>query len=160
MALTLPSNLVGHDQVLVMTFGVVLFTLGVQATTLPALLRRLGLLSGGKNLIEYERRRARLAAVRAGEQFLQSQYKQGLLTKENYEVVLPELQAEIHQFSGEVEEALTILPDIRDDELEITRKEVLQVKRETLRTLRHDGMIGTDVFRELTTEIDANLSGK
>ena len=160
LALTLPSNLVGHDQVLVMTFGVVLFTLGVQATTLPALLRRLGLLSGGKNLIEYERRRARLAAVRAGEQFLQSQYKQGLVTKENYEVVLPELQAEIHQFSGEVEEALTILPDIRDDELEITRKEVLQVKRETLRTLRHDGMIGTDVFRELTTEIDANLSGK
>ena len=74
--------------------------------------------------------------------------------------MLPELQAEIHQFSGEVEEALTILPDIRDDELEITRKEVLQGKRETLRTLRHDGMIGTDVFRELTTEIDANLSGK
>ena len=160
LALTLPSNLVGYDEVLVMTFGVVLFTLGVQATTLPALLRRLGLLSSGKNLIEYERRRARLAAAKASEQFLQTQYKQGLLTKENYEVVLPEVQADISQFSGEVGEALTMLPDIRDDELEIVRKEVLQVKRGTLRTLRHDGIIGTDVFRELTTEIDANLSGK
>ncbi|SVC80531.1 uncharacterized protein METZ01_LOCUS333385, partial [marine metagenome] len=160
LALTLPSNLVGYDEVLVMTFGVVLFTLGVQATTLPALLRRLGLLSSGKNLIEYERRRARLAAAKASEQFLQTQYKQGLLTKENYEVVLPEIQADISQFSGEVGEALTMLPDIRDDELEIVRKEVLQVKRGTLRTLRHDGIIGTDVFRELTTEIDANLSGK
>ena len=159
LALTLPSNLVGHDEVLVMTFGVVLFTLGVQATTLPALLRRLGLLSSRTNLMEYERRRAKLATAKAANQFLQSQYKQGLLTKENYDVVLPEVQAEISQFSGEVEEALTVLPDIRDDELEIARKEIMQVKRATLRTLRHDGIIGTDVFRELTTEIDADLAG-
>ena len=142
-----------------MTFGVVLFTLGVQATTLPALLRRLGLLSSRTNLMEYERRRAKLATAKAANQFLQSQYKQGLLTKENYDVVLPEVQAEISQFSGEVEEALTVLPDIRDDELEIARKEIMQVKRATLRTLRHDGIIGTDVFRELTTEIDADLAG-
>tara|TARA_B100000945_G_scaffold317984_1_gene321875 strand:- start:2850 stop:4400 length:1551 start_codon:yes stop_codon:yes gene_type:complete len=158
LVLALPENFVGYDEVLVMTFGVVLFTLGVQATTLPLLLRRLGLLNGNKNLTEYERRRARLAAAKSSEEFLQSQYAEGLVTKQIYEVLVSEVQVEIKKFSGDVEEALIMLPDIRDDELEIVRKEILQVKRDTLRILRHDGIIGTDVFTELTTEIDVDLS--
>ena len=99
LALTLPEELVGHSQVLVMTFGVVLFTLGVQATTMPMVLRRLGLLRRGANPLEYERRRARLAAARTAEQYLQSQFKQGLLSRENYEVLLPTLTAEIEPVS-------------------------------------------------------------
>lgn len=160
LALTLPEELVGHSQVLVMTFGVVLFTLGVQATTMPMLLRRLGLLRRGANPLEYERRRARLAAARTAEQYLQSQFKQGLLSRENYDVLLPTLTAEIEHFSGEVREALTALPDIRDDELEATRLEILETKRDTLRQLRHDGVVSTEVFRELTTEVDALISGR
>ena len=160
LALTLPEELVGHSQVLVMTFGVVLFTLGVQATTMPMVLRRLGLLRRGANPLEYERRRARLAAARTAEQYLQSQFKQGLLSRENYEVLLPTLTAEIEHFSGEVREALTLLPDIRDDELEATRLEILETKRDTLRQLRHDGVVSTEVFRELTTEVDALISGR
>ncbi len=160
LALTLPAALVGHSQVLVMTFGVVLFTLGVQATTMPMVLRRLGLLRRGANPLEYERRRARLAAARAAEQYLESQFKQGLLTRENYEVVLPPLRAEIEEFSGAVREALTALPDIRDDELEATRLEILETKRDTFRVLRHDGVVSTEVFRELTAEIDALITGR
>ena len=158
LALTLPAALPGHSQVLVMTFGVVLFTLGVQATTIPIVLRRLGLLRRGANPLEYERRRARLAAARAAEQHLQSQFKQGLLTRENYDVVIPPLRAEIEQFSGAVREALTTLPDIRDDELEATRLEILETKRDTLRQLRHDGIVSIEVFRELTTEVDALIA--
>ena len=81
-----------------------------------------------------------------------------MLTRENYEVVLPPLRAEIEQFSGAVREALTALPDIRDDELEATRLEVLETKRDTFRVLRHDGVVSTEVFRELTAEIDALIS--
>ncbi len=160
LALTLPATLFGHSQVLVMTFGVVLFTLGVQATTMPMVLRRLGLLRRGANPLEYERRRARLAAARAAEQYLQSQFKQGLLTRENYDLVLPPLHAEIEQFSGAVREALTALPDISDDELEATQLEILETKRDMFRVLRHDGVVSTEVFRELTAEIDALISGR
>ena len=158
LALTLPSALYGHNVVLAMTFGVVLFTLCGQATTLPLVLRRLGLLRRGENRVEYERVRARLAAARSAEEHVDSQYKQGLLSRKNYEVMLPVIHEEIEQYSGAVRDALTVLPDISYDELEAARREVLQVKRDALRTLRHDGMISTEVFRELATEIDSELT--
>lgn len=158
LALTLPKTLEGYDVILAMTFGVVLFTMCGQATTLPILLHRLRLLRRGDNRVKYERVRARLAAARAAERYIKAQYKEGLLTGKNHETVLSVIQEEIEEYSSKVRESLTVLPDIRDDELEAARREVLQAKRDALRSLRHDGMLSTEVFRELATEIDSELT--
>ena len=158
LALTLPSALYGHNAVIAMTFGVVLFTMCGQATTLPLVLRRLGLLRRAEHRVEYERVRARLAAARAAERHVDTQFQQGLLTRENYDVIVPVLHDEIEKHSSAVRETLTVMPDIQDDQLEAAHREVLQAKRDTLRALRHDGMISTDVFRELATEIDSELT--
>ena len=104
--------------------------------------------------------RARLAAVRAAQEYVSTQLKRGLLTKENYDIVAPDLEQEIEQYSGKVSEALSVLPDIQADELEATRREVLQAKRDKLRSLHSDGIITGEVYSELRAEIDAELTGE
>ncbi len=158
LVLTLP-DLYGRNVLLHMTFGVVLFTLLVQATTMPALLQKLGVLRRDSSQLEFESLRARLAAVRAAQEYVSTQLKRGLLTKESYDIVAPDLKQEIEQYSGKVSEALSVLPDIQADELEATRREVLQAKRDKLRSLHSDGMITGDVYSQLRAEIDAELTG-
>ncbi|NTU78013.1 MAG: Na+/H+ antiporter, partial [Chloroflexales bacterium] len=60
LALSLPASFADRDLVLVMTFGVVLFTLLVQGTTMHRLLKHLGLVEREEAELEYERRHGRL----------------------------------------------------------------------------------------------------
>lgn len=158
LALTLP-DLYGRNVILHMTFGVVLFTLLVQATTMRALLWKLGVLRVGTQQLEYERVRARLAAARSAKDLLASQLQQGLLTHESYDAVAPQLTDEIARLSSQVTEVLGRLPDIRAEELASTQREILQAKRTKLRSLHNDGMITAAVYNELRAEIDAELTG-
>lgn len=48
LALSLPHELPNRESIIIMTFGVVLFTSLIQATTMPILLERLGLTGTGK----------------------------------------------------------------------------------------------------------------
>lgn len=157
LAFTLPSSLPGRDTILAMTFGVVLFTLIIQATTLSPLLRLLGLLHLDASQEDYQRQRARLAAARAAEKLLETQHKRGLLSEENYALLLPDVQAEIGEFSEAVTETLTNEPAVRDTELRGMRRELLQAKRNRLRELYADGIITSEVYDELRTEVDAQL---
>src|SRR5258708_33465079 len=65
LALSLPVSLADRDELRVMTFGVVLFTLVVQATTMPLLLRRLGLVKVSPHYVERDLRVGRLYAIEA-----------------------------------------------------------------------------------------------
>ena len=69
LALTLTGEVFGEvfaNELRVMTFGVVLFTLLVQGTTIETLIMRLGLAGKPEHLVEYQRRQAKLFTLRAG----------------------------------------------------------------------------------------------
>lgn len=81
LVLSLPAAL-GDDRALlrVMAFGVALFTLLVQGTTMNALMRRLGVITRSEAQIEYEMRHARMAALRAAEAHLDRLHREGLIS--------------------------------------------------------------------------------
>ena len=56
---------------LVMAFGVVLFTLLVQSVTMSPLIRKLKIITRSDAQIEYELRHARLAALRSADHLVQ-----------------------------------------------------------------------------------------
>jgi len=158
LALSLPEALgPGRDLLKLMAFGVVLFTLLAQSTTIRPLLKRLGLITHSTEQIEYTRRHARLVAARAALAHLETRHAEGLISSQAWEQLRPRMTAQIETLAAAVRELLNSAPDIEAEELDTARREALSAQRSALLGLRHDGIISEEVFTDLAAEVDAAL---
>ena len=161
LALSLPAALgEGREMVQVMAFGVVLFTLVVQSTTMRPLLRRLGLLERDPVRMEYETRHARLLAFRAAALHLDSMHRDGLLSETAWELLQPQLRARVEQMGLDVRTLQRAYPQLEHEELAGARQELLRAQRSALQSLQRDGAIPEEVFEKLMSEIDAVLTAE
>lgn len=158
LVLSLPAAL-GDDRALlrVMAFGVALFTLLVQGTTMNALMRRLGVITRSEAQIEYEMRHARMAALRAAEAHLDRLHREGLISTHAWETLKPDLSERVQMMANAVSAVLRANPALEAEELDTARRELLRIQRTTLLDLRRDGSISDEVFERLTAEVDAEL---
>ena len=159
LALSLPAAL-GADReiVLVMTFGVVLFTLLFQGLTMGGLVRRLGVISRSDAQSEFERRHARALAARASYRHMEQLHEDGLISSHTWEsmaTLLKERQRALTQSVGEVVESDAA---IEAQELTTARTEALRAERASLSRLQREGMISDETFEEIGAEIDLALS--
>jgi monovalent cation:H+ antiporter, CPA1 family len=161
LALSLPVAL-GDDRHLLrlMAFGVALFTILAQGTTMNRLVRRLGLVQRDPAQIEYERRHARLAATRSALRHLERLYRQGLLSGYAYETLKPDLDKRIAALTDAAREVLQSSPALGAEELDTARREVLRAQRSAVAGLLRDGVISQDIYEQLTAEVDAVLVGE
>jgi len=140
-----------------MTFGVVLFTLLVQSTTMSPLLRRLGLVKHTPEQIEYEKRHARLAAARSALAHLERRHSEGLISSHTWELIKPQMAEQVDSLTLSAREILKTIPGLEAEELDNARREGLRAQRSALLGLRHDGVISHEVFDELAADIDTEL---
>jgi CPA1 family monovalent cation:H+ antiporter len=158
LALSLPAAM-GTDRNLIqlMAFGVVLFTLVVQGSTMKPLLRRLGIVERTPAQVEYEMRNAKLTAYRAAAEHLDKLYREGFLSEATWEVLRPELLRQVQVLAVTVRELLRRQPTLAHDELARARRELLRAQRGALQDLQRDGIVSEEVFETLVSEIDADL---
>jgi CPA1 family monovalent cation:H+ antiporter len=158
LALSLPTVL-GADRnlLLVMAYGVVLFTLLVQGTTIGPLLRHLRLGTRSQARLEFERRHARLMAARAAEKHLEQQHAEGLLSTHAWDLLRPALAEESAARLVAVRDVLAAQPELGAAELSAARREAWRAQRNALLSLRRDGVISTEIFDELAAEVDLGL---
>lgn len=158
LALSLPVALgVERQRLLVMAYGVVLFTLLIQGTTMGPLLRWVKLQTRSPAQVDYERRHARLTAARAAEKHLDNLHREGLVSTPTWEIVGPALAAESSTLQSDVRAVLKAQPALEAEELDTAWREALRARRSALNGLRHDGVISQEVFDELASEVDAWL---
>ena len=157
LVLSLPPNFANRDQFRLMAFGVVLFTLLVQSTTMRPLIRRLGIIIRDPSQVEYEKHHARLTAMRAALNHLEHRHKEGLLSTQAWETLRPEYEKQVLTFGDEVRQTLKAAPDLEAQELDTARREALRAQRSALLGLFRDGIISQEVFSELGVEIDIRL---
>lgn len=158
LVLSLPAELGAQRELMkLMAFGVVLFTLLVQSTTMSPLLRYLGLVTRPSEQVEFEKRHARLTAARASLSHLERRHAEGLVSSHTWDVLKRHLLAQVELLSKDVRDMLNSAPKIEAEELAAAHRESLRAQRSALLGLRHDGVISQDVFDELATEIDATL---
>lgn len=142
LALALPEEVADRDTLLAMTGGVVLATLLLNATTITALVRRLGL-ADATRAERFLAAAARLAALQAARRRL----------------------AELHFDDRNVMEALEAsardtraqLADIqlsREEQEQVIARRGLFVERETYERLHDEGLLPPPVARRLRLEID------
>jgi CPA1 family monovalent cation:H+ antiporter len=158
LALSLPAAL-GPERstVIVMTFGVVLFTMVGQGLSLEWLVEKLELVGRTEEQIEYERRHARAMAARAGLQHLSRLHDEGLISSHIWEQIQPRVQHRIDALTIGVQEVLHHVPQLENEELITSRREMLRAQRSVLSSLRRTGVISQEAYGDLVAEVDAAL---
>ncbi len=161
MVLSIPTTLVStamYQQLLNMTFGVILFSLLGQGLTILPILRRLGLATPtGKQQLEYERAYGLLQSVTAARRQLQRMLEQGQVSREVVARLVEEYDARERELRLKIHLLQAINEDLLAQEQLAARRQLLQVEKNTLRTLLARGTISNAVQRELIGELDREL---
>lgn len=156
LALTLPEFFAPRvaQELQMMTFGVVLFTLLVQGTTISSLLQRLKLGRRLPRVVEQQRRQGRLFASQAGKRELDRLREEGILEANVWQAM-----AEVYE--DEIEERNRVLRDHLLEHPELEMEMVLQAREDTLRAERsaiaevfRRGLISQEVYHSVLREID------
>jgi monovalent cation:H+ antiporter, CPA1 family len=159
LALSLPASLGSERDLLrVMAFGVVLFTLLVQSTTMRSLIRFLKIITRSEMQVEYEMRHARLASLRIADTRLDRMHIEGLLSTHTWERLKQFITQNAASLAASMRELLLADPALEAEELDTGWRELNRAQRSALLSLRRDGVISEDVFEDLTAEVDARLS--
>jgi len=146
-----------NDDLRAMGFGVVIFTLLVQGTTMDPLVRYLKLAKRNKERDNFERKKAQILAVKGSLKRLDDLYGSGIILKHTNDIVAPILNQQIDELTGEIHDVLRSKPTVATEELDTTWREVLRTQRSTLDELFVDGVITEDHFGEMVAYIDVAL---
>jgi CPA1 family monovalent cation:H+ antiporter len=158
LALSLPAAFGAEgDLIRTLAFGVALFTLLIQATTMGPLVHRLGIITINPVQVDYKQRHARLTALRSAEAHIERLYREGLVSTTAWEKLKPKLQEQTALLADAVRELLRVEPVLESEELDTTRREILRAQRSAYLGMRGDGVISEEIFEKLSAEVDAAL---
>jgi CPA1 family monovalent cation:H+ antiporter len=158
LVLSLPASMGSERDILrLMAFGVVLFTLLVQSTTMWPLIRRLKIITQSESQVEYEMNHARLTSLRMADNRIDRLYSEGLMSLHAWERLKQFVTQQAETLLGTVRGLLQADPELEAEELEKGWRELFRSQRSALVDLRRDGVIKEEVYEKLTAEIDAQL---
>lgn len=149
LALALSLTVPGAEELRIMTFGVVLFTLLVQGLTIEPLIKRLGLARISRSA-EQQRQLAQLMMLRASRRELDTLREEGLIGQPTW-LAITDMTEESMQ---------TVLhdhPELERTILVETRQDLLRAKRNALAEALHLGAISEDVHREQLGQLDRQM---
>jgi CPA1 family monovalent cation:H+ antiporter len=141
LALSLPTALPQRDLLEVMAFGVVLFTLLAQGTTIQPILERLRLVERSPHVLD------RLADL----------YHDGLLSRHVWAGLRDEYDRTNERLGDEMTQLFAEHADLELEVLLEARREALRAERVALGDALRRGLISERVHRELTQEVDRRL---
>jgi CPA1 family monovalent cation:H+ antiporter len=165
MALSLPVTLASgelfpdRDKILVMTFGLIMFSLlGQGLTTTPLMnLLKLGR-NQSKQIHQYETLHGRLLTLRAAQQEIQEMQNNGTLGAETAQILQADYASRENAINLELQELHLANEFLREEQLRTAQRRLLQVERSTLLTLRTRGVISHEILEELRAEIDTKAT--
>jgi CPA1 family monovalent cation:H+ antiporter len=140
-----------------MTFGVVLFTLLVQGTTIQFLLQRLGLTEQPVHRVKREEQLGRVFTARAAVNRLEQLHREGLLTDEMWVGLRADYHHARDQLGEEMSELFVEHPELEREMLIQARREALQAERGALGDALRRGLLSERTFEELRSDVDHRL---
>jgi CPA1 family monovalent cation:H+ antiporter len=157
LALSLPVSLAERETLESMAFGVVLFSLLVQGTTIQFLLRKLGLIERPEHQVKREIALGRLYAERAGFRQLEDLHRQGLLTDEAWGGMRRDYQSSQLELAEEMNLMFVEHPELEREVLLQARRDALRAERGALSEARRRGLLSETTHEELRAELDRRL---
>lgn len=160
LALSLGTDTFGpviDNQLRLMTFSVVLFTLLVQGTTINGVIKRLGLARATERQIEKERHLGRLFSTRAAMNELTRLHNAGIISGSIWEAMMEAQQQELDRRDFDVYELLQQYPDMGVEIGLQVRRSMLDAERTALGQALRQEIIAENVHEQLLEEINARI---
>lgn len=161
LALSLDGHIFGATfatELRVMAFGVVLFTLLVQGTTIDRVIKRLGLSARSDKRINLQYRQARLYAQWAGQKELDRLYNEGILYKEMWAAMRQVYDEKIEGNMQALSLHLETYPELEQELFLQAREDVLKAERSTVGDALRRGLISYDVHHQLIETLNNRLA--
>jgi CPA1 family monovalent cation:H+ antiporter len=157
LALSLPQDLIERDTLQAMTFGVLLFTLLGQGTTIRLLLKRLGLIERPDYRTTHELQLGQHLAIQAGLERLDELRREGMLTEDLWVGLRDDYFQRQQKLSTQMSELYEEHPELERETLLQSRREALQAERVALGDALRQGLVSEEVYDELRTDVDLRL---
>ena len=161
LVLTLDTTVFDQDTVetlKVMTYGVVLFTLLIQGTTISWLMERLGLTNKIDTELTQQRHQARIFMARAGQTEVARLGAEGVLFNDMATSLGRTYQRDIAEHMGRLRSHMAGHPELEVAMLLQARRDALVVERSALNEVVFSGLIDPLVANELTIELDNRMA--
>jgi CPA1 family monovalent cation:H+ antiporter len=158
LALALPADFPHRDQLVAMTFGVVLLSLVLQGMSMSWLLRRLGLVNErpDSSLLEYAR--GELRAVDAALHELAEMRRQHVAHPEVLDVMERRVEARRDAAHARLHELHRASDELRRDEAVRAVRRLLVLERTELIEAESEGSTTDDVAVAMRADVDARLA--
>ena len=157
LALSLSGEIFGDvvaQEFQLMTFGVVLFTLLVQGTTIGPLIRRLGLAERSEQQDQQQRNQALIYAMRAGKRELDRLNEDGMLSPEIWQAMSEVYESQIQLGNQTFRDLLHDYPELEQTMVLQARRDALRAERTAIGDAARRGLISDDVYHQLIRETD------
>lgn len=141
LALSLPPSFEGRDDILVFTFGVVLFSLLIQGFTIKPIIMKLGILDGKKGIEQYEEVIATIHGFEKAKEKLEELRQESLLTGNSYEELKQECEDMIQQNHKMLDKLYEEYPEIKEEQKNDAKREMLFATYETVQSLMKRSII-------------------
>jgi CPA1 family monovalent cation:H+ antiporter len=157
LALSLPLSFPHRDLLVTMTFGVVIISILVHGLTVSRFLRWFGIVAGHETRENYEFLQGKLRAANAAlvdiEQLGRGRLRDGEVLADlqrEYETTIERGKEEIGALSIDREQ-------LRKEEMQRARRQMLLVERKHLLESFHQGLLSQRVYERLLEDVDARL---
>jgi CPA1 family monovalent cation:H+ antiporter len=157
LALSLPVGLESRSELQAMAFGVVLFTLLAQGTTIRFLLERLGLTVRSPESVSRETKLGRMFATQAGLRRLERLHREGLIPGEMWAGLREGYEHDRRQTEAQMRALFREHAELEGEALYQARREALQAERGALWDARQRNLLSSNIYEELSAEVDYRL---
>lgn len=160
LALTLPFSFDARtaDILEVMTFGVVLFTLLVQGTTIKRLLDLVGISRPSATALEQQRRQARLFAAWGGRNELRHLHQEEAEQPYMWQTLDDLYRDELEECRASLRFHLREHPELETAIFLRVRADLLKAEKSALLDAIRHGLVSTEVAEEVTGDLDTRLA--
>ena len=160
LALTLPFSFDSHiaELLQVMTFGVVLFTLLVQGTTIKWVLDRVGISRPSQTALEHQRRQARLYAAWSGRRQLRRLHQEEAVHPYMWETLDDLYRDEMEESRASMGFHLRENPELETLMFLRIRADLLKAERAGLLEVVRRGLVSGSIADEVASAIDIRLA--
>ncbi|MEX2104975.1 MAG: cation:proton antiporter, partial [Bacilli bacterium] len=145
LALSLPHDFAGREEVLVLTFSVVLFSLVVQGLTIKPLIAWLKVKAVQKGITEYEEAISRIHRNMNAIDRLKMMKEEALISNVVYEKLDQEYEEKLGQGYITLEQLYVTYPHLKEEQLEMARVQALYSEREAVEKLARRHIISDSV---------------
>jgi len=160
LALSLTSGSFGpgvSEQLQAMTFGVVLFTLLVQGTTIERLIKKLGLAKKSQRQLEKERNLGQFYAARAAQEELNRLNKIGVVSGSVWDAMAEAQNMELSEHDQDLRDMLHRNPGISMELAVQARYAMLNAERTAISEAVRQEIISEDIHEQMLEDLDARI---